>query len=219
MPVKRESIVRLRRNPDGTFVQVLRGGKTRQYEIPDPNLEALDRLTDDQLTARALADPDNPPIDDATSERMAVAGRVKAIRLRSSASQTVFAATYGIPLATLRDWEYGRRMPDSAALTLLKLIDLDPKAVERAMTTYRSPEEAYEHLKEVATLVGVASLREFIREVIANSAFKAKKLLEIAESQQDDDVPVSNTVYLNVKIVVEQSRPKTATSFRPGTRA
>lgn len=133
MTVKRNSIVRLRRNPDGSYVRLLRGGKTRPYAVREPDHATLDRLTDAELTARARSDPDNPPVDEATLRRMAIAGRVKAVRIRSRLSQSEFAARFGIPIGTLRDWEYGRRIPDAAAMTLLKVIDQEPKAVVRAV--------------------------------------------------------------------------------------
>lgn len=136
--MKQKPIVRLRRNAEGSYARVLRDGGTRRYAAHDPDFRKLDRLSDAELTARALADPDNPPLDDATLRRMAVAGRVKAIRVRAKLSQDAFARRYGIPVGTLRDWEYGRRMPDAAALTLLKVIDRDPKTVARAVTGHRA---------------------------------------------------------------------------------
>lgn len=55
---------------------------------------------------------------------------VRAIRLASNMSQSAFAAAYRFPVATLRDWEQGRRRPDTGSVTLLNMISADPKAVE-----------------------------------------------------------------------------------------
>lgn len=140
--MKRKPIVRLRRNADGSYVRVLPGGRTRRYAAHDPDFRKLDKLSDAELTARAESDPDNPPLDDATLRRMATAGRVKAIRVRAKLSQDEFARRYGIPVGTLRDWEYGRRIPDAAAATLLKVIDREPKAVARAVTGHRAAARA-----------------------------------------------------------------------------
>ena len=54
---------------------------------------------------------------------------VAAIRKRQELSQAAFAKRYGLPVATLRDWEQGRRSPDRAAMVLLALIERNPKMV------------------------------------------------------------------------------------------
>ena len=56
---------------------------------------------------------------------------VKAVRAASKMTQATFARTYRFPVGTVRDWEQGRRQPDSGSATLLKMIAIDPKGVER----------------------------------------------------------------------------------------
>lgn len=58
---------------------------------------------------------------------------VAALRRRLGMSQNLFAARFGFPLATLRHWEYGRRKPSGASLTLLNVIDANPGMVLRAL--------------------------------------------------------------------------------------
>ena len=58
---------------------------------------------------------------------------VKAIRRATKLSQAEFSARFGIPVATLRDWEQDRRHPDQTARVLLSVIQKEPKAVERAL--------------------------------------------------------------------------------------
>ena len=58
---------------------------------------------------------------------------VQSIRKRLGLSQAEFSARFGIPPGTLRDWEQGRRVPEGPARVLLKVIESDPKAVERAL--------------------------------------------------------------------------------------
>jgi putative transcriptional regulator len=58
---------------------------------------------------------------------------VQSIRKRLGLSQAEFSARFGIPHGTLRDWEQGRRVPEGPARVLLKVIESDPKAVERAL--------------------------------------------------------------------------------------
>jgi len=58
---------------------------------------------------------------------------VRAIRLKLGMTQNLFAARFGFPLATLRHWEYGRRKPTGASLTLLNVIARNPRAVLQAL--------------------------------------------------------------------------------------
>lgn len=60
---------------------------------------------------------------------------VKAIRAGLGLTQAEFAARFGFSLATLRDWEQARRRPDSATRVLLRVIEREPEAVERALRT------------------------------------------------------------------------------------
>ena len=54
---------------------------------------------------------------------------VAAIRRKQKLSQAAFAERYGLPIATLRDWEQERRSPDRAAMVLLALIERNPEMV------------------------------------------------------------------------------------------
>ncbi|MFN7324313.1 MAG: NadS family protein [Sphingomonadales bacterium] len=47
---------------------------------------------------------------------------VRAIREGLGLSQNAFARAYGIPLATLKGWEQGRRQPDATASAYLSVI-------------------------------------------------------------------------------------------------
>jgi putative transcriptional regulator len=54
---------------------------------------------------------------------------VKAIRSRFGLSQGQFAAMLGISVATLRNWEQGRRAPEGPARVLLQVAARHPEAV------------------------------------------------------------------------------------------
>lgn len=58
---------------------------------------------------------------------------VKAIRRKLRKSQREFALMIGVSVATLRNWEQGRRTPEGPALALLRVASVDPKAVTRAL--------------------------------------------------------------------------------------
>ena len=58
---------------------------------------------------------------------------VKAIRARLAMTQEEFAGRFGFSVNTLRHWEQGKRLPEGPARTLLKVIDREPEAVQRAL--------------------------------------------------------------------------------------
>jgi len=58
---------------------------------------------------------------------------VKAIRRSLRMSQGSFSAAYRIPLATLRNWEQGRRQPDAPAVAYLLAIKRRPKEIREAV--------------------------------------------------------------------------------------
>jgi putative transcriptional regulator len=57
-------------------------------------------------------------------------------------SQGRFAASFGLALGTLRDWEQKRRSPDRTARILLSVIDRDPDAVRRALAAAKADRPA-----------------------------------------------------------------------------
>lgn len=58
---------------------------------------------------------------------------IKAIREKLNRSQTEFAGMIGVSVATLRNWEQGRRRPEGPARALLKVAEHDPMAVAEAL--------------------------------------------------------------------------------------
>ena len=54
---------------------------------------------------------------------------VSAIRAKAGMSQSAFAASIGVPLGTLINWEQGRRQPTGAAKVLLALLAKKPSLV------------------------------------------------------------------------------------------
>ncbi len=58
---------------------------------------------------------------------------VRAVRAKLGASQMEFALMIGVSVATLRNWEQGRRTPDGPALALLRVAAQNPKAVADAL--------------------------------------------------------------------------------------
>jgi putative transcriptional regulator len=58
---------------------------------------------------------------------------VKAVRATLRMSQSEFALMIGVSVATLRNWEQGRRTPEGPALALLRVAAKNPKAVAAAL--------------------------------------------------------------------------------------
>ena len=58
---------------------------------------------------------------------------IKAIREKLGKSQSEFALMIGVSVATLQNWEQGRRSPRGPARALLKIAENNPKAVTDAL--------------------------------------------------------------------------------------
>jgi putative transcriptional regulator len=89
----------------------------------------VDALTEDEVHAAALSDPDAQPL---TAELLATMRRVvnvKKLRERLGLTQQAFAEAYGIPVGTLRDWEQRRKNPDAPARAYLEVIEADPERI------------------------------------------------------------------------------------------
>lgn len=95
----------------------------------------LDAMTDEEVTAAALSDPDAQPW---TEEQLAKAkpvwsARIKVTRLKLKMSQSAFAEAFGFPLRTLQEWEQGRAEPPEAIRSYLRVIEREPETVMRAL--------------------------------------------------------------------------------------
>ncbi|HEV2949174.1 MAG TPA: NadS family protein [Gemmataceae bacterium] len=60
---------------------------------------------------------------------------IRAIRRRLGQSQTEFARMIGVSVATLQNWEQGRRQPEGPARALLKVAAVNPQAVAAALAS------------------------------------------------------------------------------------
>ena len=90
-------------------------------------------MSDDDVMAAALSDPDAQPLTPADFKRMKRTPRAKIVRRALGLTQEEFSARFQIPLGTLRDWEQGAAEPDQAARSYLKVIARDPEAVRKAL--------------------------------------------------------------------------------------
>ena len=96
---------------------------------------ALDALTEEDVVARGLTDPDNLPLTKEDLARMPVLPRVTFLCHCLGLSAEDFARRYCIPSEIIRDWQNRATEPDAIARTYLRLIDKDPDGVARALGT------------------------------------------------------------------------------------
>lgn len=61
------------------------------------------------------------------------AENIKRVRSELSMTQKQFAENFGFSLDSLKNWEAGRRTPDTSAQTLIKVIAHNPKVVMEAL--------------------------------------------------------------------------------------
>lgn len=110
------------------------------HEPGDPPINSgtdwdrVNAMTNEEVLAAALSDPDAQPIPVGTEEELERFGLKRVVnprrlRNRLGLTQEAFAARYRIPVGTLRDWEQGRKLPDAPARAYLTVIDRDPNVV------------------------------------------------------------------------------------------
>jgi len=113
---------------DGTVVEILDDGSERPFpETP------IRPMTEDEVHAAAMADPDARPMTPEERARARRVPRVRTLRRVLGLTQEEFAARYQIPLGTLRDWEQGRTEPDQPARVYLKMIASNPEGVWKSL--------------------------------------------------------------------------------------
>jgi putative transcriptional regulator len=93
--------------------------------------------TDPEIDAMAVADDSVWTEDDlATANRVypvQTPEQVRELRARLGLSQAQFAQQFGLTLDTVQQYEQGRRRPSGPASTLLRVIESEPEAVQRAL--------------------------------------------------------------------------------------
>ena len=87
----------------------------------------LDAMTDEEITAAALSDPDNPPLTPEQLARFRPPSLAKKVRHKLHLGRDSFAVAYGIPLDTLRAWERHEAEPTATEMAYLKLIEREPE--------------------------------------------------------------------------------------------
>jgi len=61
--------------------------------------------------------------------------RIQLVREKIQLSQVQFARMLGVSVKTLQNWEQARRAPTGAAKALLRIVEREPSAALRALTS------------------------------------------------------------------------------------
>jgi putative transcriptional regulator len=130
--MSKENTIVSKRRSDGSLVRLLPDGGTVPMRDPT-DWTCVEAMTEEEVHAAALADPDAHPSTPDRLAKMKPVPRIKTIRRALRLTQEEFAARYHIPLGTLRDWEQGVCEPDQTARAYLRAIAGDPAAVRRAL--------------------------------------------------------------------------------------
>jgi putative transcriptional regulator len=99
----------------------------------DTDWARLDAMTDEEVMASALSDPDAQPLTAEQLAKMRRVSRVKVLRQRLGMTQMQIAEAFHLPITTLRDWEQRRSTPDAPARALLLAIERDPEIMRRLL--------------------------------------------------------------------------------------
>src|SRR5882757_6391901 len=111
-----------------TYFTRKRGAK---YQLSPEEKRRVDNLSDAEIEANALSDPDNPPLTEDQLKRMVLAREVRLTREKLGLSQPEFAARFHIGLARLRDFEQARSEPDFIVRVFMRMIYEDPGKADR----------------------------------------------------------------------------------------
>lgn len=96
-------------------------------------------MSDEEITAAAMADPDAQPLPDGWIEKARLGPHPRLVRLRLRLSQQEFSARYQIPMETLVDWESRKAQPDDVVRAYMKVIMADPEGVAKAIAAKPLP--------------------------------------------------------------------------------
>ncbi len=98
-----------------------------RYGMTPEDWKRLDAMTDEEITAAALADPDAQPISAEQIAAYRPPAFSKVVRNKLRMTRLRFAENYGIPPDTLRAWERHEILPTAVELAYLQLIERQPE--------------------------------------------------------------------------------------------
>lgn len=134
-----ENTITVRRLPNGDLLQVMPDGSTRPMEKKVSDWDRVRGMTEEEVIANALSDPDNPPLTDEDFKRMRPIPNPTRIREGLGMTQLEFAEAFEIALDRLQAWETGASILDLEVMTLLRIIEQDPEGAKAAIEKSYQP--------------------------------------------------------------------------------
>jgi putative transcriptional regulator len=113
-------------NDASTKIDMAKYPGMTEYEV-----RRLHAMTDEEITAAALSDPDNPPMTPEQLARLRPPAKVRKLRMTLRMDRQMFSEAYGIPLATLTAWERHELQPTPVEDAYLTLIEREPEIAQR----------------------------------------------------------------------------------------
>jgi len=101
--------------------------KRDKYGMTAEDWRRLDAMTDEEIIAAALKDPDNPPLTDEQLAQFRRPALSMKVRHKLHMGRETFSAAYGIPLETLKAWERHEVEPTEVEMVYLRLIEREPE--------------------------------------------------------------------------------------------
>lgn len=101
----------------------------------------VNSMTEKEVMAAAKSDPDARPLTAAQLKKFKRVQapkevNIKMIRHKLHLSQGQFAYYFGVSIRTIQEWEQHRRIPTATARNFLKVIECNPKAVQKALSSH-----------------------------------------------------------------------------------
>jgi len=96
-------------------------------------VERLRQMTDEEVHAAALSDPDNPPMTEEELSGFRPALNPRAIREKLGMTQEAFAEAFDLTPRIVRDWETRPWALHQQERVLLRLIETIPDVVREAL--------------------------------------------------------------------------------------
>jgi putative transcriptional regulator len=127
-----ENITTVELHPDGKVYKVLPDG-TLEPVRGDTDWERFDALTEEEITAAALSDPDNPPLTDEELTEMRSIPIPPKIREELGMTPLEFAEAFDLSIDTVLMWEAYGTVVDLTAVAYLRVIEQDPEGVKAAL--------------------------------------------------------------------------------------
>ena len=106
---------------------------------PRPDLSKSRVMTEDEQRELIASDPDaTPTLSTDPPQQWFRSPLVRTLRRKLKLTQEAFAARYGIPVSSIRDWEQHRYDPQPLAMSYLLVIAGDPEGTAKTYAAERA---------------------------------------------------------------------------------